>query len=83
MNKPIPSVNRSLPATPLVVINTTPYVLSIGNSSLNAKFESLESKLYGEITAMKSYFIDEIRSLKNETTIKSRGVISILNKQLT
>ena len=46
------------------VINTTPRVLAIGNSSLNAKFESLESKLCVEIIAIKSYFIDELRSLK-------------------
>ena len=75
-NKPIPSINRSLPGTPIAGINTTPHVLTAGNSSLNAKFESLESKLCGEIIAMKSYFIDELRSLKNETTInKSRTAI--------
>ena len=43
INKPIPSINRSLPATPMAGINTTPRVITIGNSSLNAKFESLES----------------------------------------
>ena len=36
---------------------------------MNAKFESLESKLYGEIIAIKSYFTYELRSFKNETTI--------------
>ena len=45
INKTIPSINRSLPATPMAGINTTPRVLTTGNSSLNAKFESLESKL--------------------------------------
>ena len=69
INKPIPSINRSLPATPMAEINTTPRVLTTGNSSLNAKFESLELKLYGEIIAIKSYFTDELWSLKNETTI--------------
>ena len=49
-------------------INTTPRVLTIGNFSLNTKFESFESKLCGEIIAMKSCFIDELWSLKNETT---------------
>ena len=60
INKPIPSINRSLPATPMAEINTTPRVLTTGNSSLNAKFESLELKLYGEIIAIKSYFTDEL-----------------------
>ena len=49
-------------------INTTPRVLTIGNFSLNTKYESFESKLCGEIIAMKSCFIDELWSLKNETT---------------
>ena len=72
-----------MPGTPIAGINTTPHVLTAGNSSLNVKFESLESKLCGEIIAMKSYFIDELRSLKNETTInKSRTAISTLKKQL-
>ena len=66
INKPTPSINRSLPATPMTGINTTPRVLSTENSSLNAKFESLESKLYGEIIAIKSFFTDELRSLKND-----------------
>ena len=69
VNKPIPSINRSFPATPMAGINATPRVLSTGNSSLNAKFESLESKLYEEIIAIKSCFTDEFRSLENETTI--------------
>ena len=40
------------------------------NSSLNAKLESLESKLCGEIMAMKSHFMDELRSLKQESPVK-------------
>ena len=42
INKPNPSINRSLPATPMARINTIGRVLTIGNSSLSAKFESLE-----------------------------------------
>ena len=61
IHKPIPSITRSLPATPMAEIKTTPRVLTIGNSSLNAKFESLESKLCRKIIAMKSYFTDELR----------------------
>ena len=64
INKTIPSISRSLPATLMAGINTTPCVLTTGYSSLNAKFESLESKLHGEIIAIKSYFTDELRSLK-------------------
>ena len=46
INKSItPSLNRSLPATPIVEPNTTLRVLSIGNSSLNARLEALETKL--------------------------------------
>ena len=59
INKPIPLINKSLSATPMAGINTTPRVLTTGNSSLNVKFESLESKLYGEIIAIKSYFTDK------------------------
>ena len=69
INKSIPSISRSLPATLMPGINATPRVLTIGNSSLNANFQPLESKLYREIISVKSYFIDELRSLKNETTI--------------
>ena len=58
IDKPIPSINRSLPATPMAGINTPPRVLITGNSSLNA----IESKLYGEIIAINSYFTDELRS---------------------
>ena len=43
INKTVLSVNRSLHATPMDGINTTPCVLTIGNSSLNAKFEYLKS----------------------------------------
>ena len=83
INKPIPSINRSLPATPMAGINTIYRVLTIGNSSLNAKFESLESKLYGKIIAMKSYFIDELRSLKNETTINKEQDYNINTEETT
>ena len=82
INKPIPSINRSLPATPMAGINTT-RVPTTGNSSLNAKFESLESKLYGEIIAIKSYFTDELRSLKNETTINKEKVCDINTVETT
>ena len=71
INKPIPSINTLLSSTPMAGINTTPRVLTIGNSSLNDKFESLESKLFGKIMAVKSYFINELRSLTNETTIRN------------
>ena len=72
-------LNRSFFATLIARINITPCVLTRGNSSLNTKFESLESKLCREITTIKSYFIDKLRPLKNETTItKSGTAISIL-----
>ena len=64
------TINRSLPATPLTQSNTTPRILSLENSSLNAKLESLESKLCGKIMAMKSHFMDELRSLKQESPVK-------------
>ena len=56
INKPTPSINRALPTTPMARMNTTLRVLATENSFLNAKFESLESKLYGEIRAIKSFF---------------------------
>ena len=64
-------------------INTTPRVLTIRNSSLNAKFESLESKLCGKIIAMKSYFIDELRSLINEATLNKEQNCNISTEETT
>ena len=64
LNKSIPpSINRSLPQTPIANVNTTPRLLSI-ILLINAKLDSLESKLYGKIIAMKSYFTNELQSLK-------------------
>ena len=53
INKLIPSINRSLLLAAMAGINTAHRVLTIGNSSLNANFEFLESKLYGKIMPMK------------------------------
>ena len=64
-------------------INTTPRVLTIRNSSLNAKFEPLESKLCGKIIAMKSYFIDELRSLINEATLNKEQNCNISTEETT
>ena len=48
--------------------------LSIGNSSLNVKLDAVETKLCGKIMAMKSYFMDELRSLKHAVSVtKKRG----------
>ena len=58
-----------MPATPIAGPNTTPRVFSIGNSSLKDKLEALETKLCGKIMAMKSYFMDELRSLKQEAPV--------------
>ena len=58
INKSIPpSLNRSLPATPIVKPNTFPRVLSICNSYLNAKLEALKTKLCEKIMAMKSHIL--------------------------
>ena len=83
INKPNPSINRSLPVTPMARINTIGRVLTIGNSSLSAKFESLESKLFGEIISVKSYFIDELRSLKNEISINKEQDCNINTEETT
>ena len=64
-------------------IKTTLRVLTIGNSSLNAKFESLESELCRKIIATKSYFIGELRSLKNETTINKEQDCNINTEETT
>ena len=83
IDKPIISISKSLLATSMAGINTTPCVLTIGNSSLDPKFESLESKLCGKIIAMKSYFIDGLRSLKNETTINKEQNCNINTEKTT
>ena len=83
INKAISSINRSLPATPMAGINNTPRVLTTRNSSLNAKFKFLESKLYGEIITIKSYLTDELRTLKNETTISKEQVCDINTEETT
>ena len=64
-------------------INTTPHVLTIGNSSLNTEFESLESKVFGKIMSIKWYFIDELRLLKNETTINKKHDCNINTEETT
>ena len=70
LNKTFPLVpNRSLPATPVPIANTTPRLFSIDNVALNSKLESLESKLYGKIVAMKQFLMDELQSLKRETQL--------------
>ena len=70
MNKTFPLLpNRSLPTTPPTTANTIPGLFSIDNSTLNSKLESHESKLYGEIVAMKQFFMDELQSLKRETQL--------------
>ena len=62
-------MNRTLPPTPSAGSNITPInterLLSVNSPSLNTKLESLESKLCEKIMAMKSFFIDELQSLKN------------------
>ena len=62
-------MNRTLPPTPSARSNITPIntqrLLFVNSPSLNTKLESLDSKLCGKIMAMKSYFIEEFQSLKN------------------
>ena len=72
-----------MPATPIAGINTTPRVLTTGNSSLNANIESLESKLYGEVKAIKSYFADELRWLKTEAAINKEQDCDINAEETT
>ena len=73
INKSIPPLlNRSLPATPIVEPNTILHVLSIGNSSMNARLETLEKKLCRKIMEMKSYFMDELQPLKQEAPVTKK-----------
>ena len=73
INKTMPPLlNRSLSATSIVEPNTTPRVLSIGNSSLIAKLKALEVKLCRKIMAMKPYFMNELRSLKQEAPLTKK-----------
>ena len=73
INKSIPPLlNRSLPATPIVEPNTILHVLSIGNSSMNARLETLEKKLCRKIMEMKSYFMDDLQPLKQEAPVTKK-----------
>ena len=72
-----------MPASSTAGINATHCVLTIENSSLNANFESLESKLCGKIIAVKTYFIDELCSLKNETTINKEPDCNVNTEETT
>ena len=56
---------------------------TIGNSSLNVKSESLKSKLCGDVMIMKSYFIDELSSLRNEATINKKQDCNINIEETT
>ena len=76
--RPIETINttsktpQSTPSTVIVELNTTLRVLSIGSSSLNARLEALETKLCEKFMAMKSYFMDELRSLKQEAPVTKK-----------
>ena len=66
-------MNRTLPPTLSAGSNTTPIntqrLLSVNSLSLNTKLESLKSKLCEKMIAMKSYFIEDLHSLKNNYLI--------------
>ena len=70
-------------ANPKAGINTAPRVVTIRKFSLDDKFESLESKLYRKIMATKSYFIDVLRSLKNNTIVNKKQDCNIITEEST
>ena len=83
VDKSTPSINRSLRATSMAGIKTTTRFFTIGNSSLNAKFEALKSKLCGTNIAIKSYFMDELQLLKNKATVNKKQDCNINTEETT
>ena len=80
-------MNRTLPPTPSAGSSITPIntqrLLSVNSPGLNTKLESLKSKLCSKIMAMKSYFIEELQSLKKKNRRSKRGIlVATLKKKL-
>ena len=45
---------------------------SVTNSSFSSKLDSLETKQCGKIMAMKSFFVDELHTIKNESLTSTK-----------
>ena len=66
--------------TPVVNISTTQELQESGINATRVQLQSSEDKLFGKILAFKSYFINEILSLKDEIkAYKSNGNVKELS----
>ena len=66
---PIPSLrNRVILATPAINVITTPYssqcFLTMNSPMFSSKLTASETKMYGKMMVITSYFKDELQSLK-------------------
>ena len=67
LNTQLSQVDEENDATPSLNSNTlTPNLQSVFPSDFEILFQFLEDKLYGKISAIKSYLLDEMYDLKNE-----------------
>ena len=66
---PIPPLrNKAMLATPAIRFITTPYssqcFLTMNSPMLSSKLTALETKIFGKMMVVTSYFKDEVQSLK-------------------
>ena len=61
-----PKINAPEITTSVVNLSTTQDPQESGINVTKVQLQSLENKLFGEILAFKSYFMDKIHSLKDE-----------------
>ena len=71
---PIPlSCNQAIIATLAIIVSTTLYIshyfLTMNSLMLSSKLTALETKMYGKMMVIKSYFKDKLQSLKNSLCI--------------
>ena len=70
LNTQSSQVDEENDATPSLNNNTlTPYPQAVFPSDFEIIFQSLEDKLNGKISAIKSYLLDEVYDLKNELKV--------------
>ena len=70
LNTQSPQVDEKNDATPSLNNNTlTPNPQAVFPSDFEILFQSLEDKLNGKISAIKSYLLDEVYDLKNELKV--------------
>ena len=68
-----PSCNQAIIATLTIIVSTTLYIshyfLTMNSLMLSSKLTALETKMYGKMMVIKSYFKEKLQSLKKSLCI--------------